>query len=89
MIREFYSGSAIKFYVLMGFDRNNCYDESFWKEDIIGLLKRMQLLSSYKALPYVMRHMDYLKAPKHIQCLYNMIRRWGNCVPLFKKTTLI
>jgi len=88
LIREFYSGTQLKFYVLTGFDRAGRYDDAFWVQDIKDLMTRIKLLASYQALPYVMKHMDYLKAPKPIVATYNIIRRWANFVASFKKLSL-
>lgn len=88
LIRKHYSGSRLKFYVLTGFDRDGRYTDEFWVQDIKDLLTRIKLLVSYKALPYVMKHMDYLKAPAPIQSVYNIVRRWANCVSSFKKMSL-
>jgi len=45
----------LKFYVLCGFDRNNKYDENFWKQDIIDTFERIFILAKYSAVPYIMR----------------------------------
>lgn len=88
LIRNHYSGTRIKFYVLTGFDRSGKYDESFWRQDIKDLMTRINLLANYHALPYVMKHMDYMKASLPVQSVYNTIRRWCNFVASFKKLSL-
>lgn len=73
----------MKFYVFCGFDRNNKYDDNFWKEDIINLFERLFILAKYNALPYVMRHENYEKF-KH-SGIYTNIAAWANQPSMFLK----
>ena len=63
------------FYVLIGFDRQNKYDESFCRQDITDLLRRVELLFKYNAYPYIMIHEDINKSPfkKELKTLKNII----------------
>lgn len=72
----------MKFYCFCGFDRNNKYDEQFWKDDIENLFKRIFILSKYSCFPYIMRHENYKKCPYfHI---YDVIAAWCNQPNIFK-----
>lgn len=44
------------FYLFCGFDRNNKYDEDFWKEDIKNVFRRCKILAEYSSYGYLMRH---------------------------------
>ncbi len=66
-LKEYYYSKPyafkVFFYVLVGFDRQNKYDESFWRQDITDLLKRVELLFKYNAYPYVMKHINHKQSP--------------------------
>jgi len=53
----------IWFYVLVGFDRNNKYDISFYMKDLEDMLKRIEILFRYTAYPYIMLHENYKRSP--------------------------
>lgn len=72
-----------KFYVFCGFDRNDKYDEEFWKQDIIDTFERVRILMSYGCLPYIMRHENYKNSP--YRGTYITLARWSNQPSFFKK----
>lgn len=82
MIRN-YTNKTIKFYLFCGYDYNNKWDFDFWKQDIIDLMLRIEILMRYKALPYVMRFERYTESP--YKRLYNGIANWCNYPASFKK----
>lgn len=55
-------GFQVFFYVLIGFDRANKYDNEFFEKDFYEALKRIELLIKYNAYPYIMLHLDYKKS---------------------------
>lgn len=85
LIRK-YTKKVPKFYCLCGFDRNNKYDIEFWKQDIIDLFKRIELLMKYQCLPYIMRYVRYNDSP--YRGMYINIARWCNQPQFFKKKSL-
>lgn len=82
MIRQ-YTNKRVKFYVFCGFDRNDNWDYDFWKQDILDLMARIEILMKYHALPYIMRFMRYKESP--YESLYNNIARWCNQPAFFTK----
>lgn len=82
MIRQ-HTNKNLKFYVFCGFDRNDVWDCAFWKQDLINLFKRIEILISYHALPYIMRFMRYEESP--YANLYIQIARWCNQPAFIKK----
>lgn len=71
-----------KFYTLCGYDRNNVYDIEFWIQDIINTFRRIELLGSYRCLPYIMRHANYELSP--YRGIYIAIAMWCNTPSMFK-----
>ena len=71
----------IKFYVFCGFDRDGLYDESFYKQDIIDLFKRIFILAKYDFKPYIMRHENYNNSP--YRGTYINVAMWCNQPNLF------
>jgi len=51
------------FYVLVGFDRQNLYDDNFYKKDIEDMFKRIKLLFENGVFAYIMMHENYIKNP--------------------------
>ena len=82
MIRQ-YTNKRVKFYVFCGFDRNDNWDYDFWKQDILDLMARIEILMKYHALPYIMRFMRYKES--QYESLYNNIARWCNQPAFFTK----
>lgn len=52
-----------KLYCFCGFNPENNNNDEFWLNDLMFLLKRMEIIFKYKAAPYIMKHMDYKKSP--------------------------
>jgi len=75
-----------KFYCFCGFDRNDKWDEDFWKQDIIDLFIRIEILMEYRCLPYIMRFARYIESP--YRGAYVTIARWCNQPSFFKKKSL-
>lgn len=82
LIRK-YTNKVPKFYVLCGFDRNNKWDEIFWKQDLWDLWKRIELLMQYQCLPYIMRFNRYNESP--YRGTYITLAAWCNQPNAFKK----
>lgn len=80
-----YTNRIPKFYVFCGFNHNapDSYDENFWAKDITDLFERIDVLRSYKCLPYIMRYKDYELSP--YRGMYITITRWCNQPNFFKK----
>lgn len=85
--REFVPKKHTKFYVLVGFDHNNKYDESFFIQDIMDMMKRVELLMKYNCSPYIMRHKDYENSP--YKGIIINIKRWCNTPSNFKRKTFL
>lgn len=71
------------FYVLCGFDRENKYNEEFWKQDIIDTFERIKILMKYKCIPYIMRFEKYKDSP--YRGMYINLARWCNQPSFYKK----
>lgn len=78
-----YCSKTTKLYVLCGFDRNNNYDEQFWKQDIIDTFERIKILMEHQCLPYIMRYKKYEDSP--FKGTYINLARWCNQPSQFKK----
>ena len=78
-----YCSKTTKLYVLCGFDRNNKYNEEFWKQDIIDTFERIKILMEYKCLPYIMRFEKFEDSP--YRGTYINLARWCNQPNFFKK----
>lgn len=72
-----------KLYVFCGFDRNEKYSESFWKQDIVDTFKRIRILMSFECIPYIMRFNKYEESP--YRGTYINLARWCNQPSFFKK----
>lgn len=81
-----HTSAIIKFYCFTGYDRNDVWDEEFWKRDILELLMRIEILMRHRCLPYVMRYLRYKDSP--YRGMYISIARWCNQPSLFKKKSL-
>lgn len=82
LIRRF-TKKNVKFYLLCGYDRRGKYDENFWRQDLINLFKRIQILVKYKVKPFVMKHANYLNSP--YPKFYTRVARWVNQPQIFWK----
>lgn len=82
LIRQ-HTSKSLKFYVFCGFDRNNAWDDLFWKQDILDMMARIEILMKYHALPYIMRYIRYKESP--YEKLYTELARWCNQPAFIKK----
>lgn len=82
LIRQ-HTSKNLKFYVFCGFDRNNVWDDQFWKQDILDMMTRIKMLMEYHALPYIMRFIRYKESP--YEKLYTELARWCNQPAFIKK----
>lgn len=80
-----YIKKTTKLYVFCAFDRNEKWDEEFWKQDIIDIFKRIKIIMKYGCLPYIMRYERYKDSP--YRGLYITIARWCNQPQFYKKKT--
>lgn len=78
-----YCKKTTKLYVLCGFDRENKWDSSFWKQDIIDTFERIKILMLHGCLPYIMRFNRYEESP--FRGTYINLARWCNQPNFFKK----
>ena len=81
-----HSLKEVKFYILSGYNPKNETTPEFWKQDIASVFERIAILSKYKALPYIMRHADYLTSP--YKGIYITIGRWANQPGLYRNLSL-
>ena len=72
----------LKFYVFCGCDRNNIYDEAFWKQDIHDLFERIDILSKFGAKPYIMRFEKVYETKW--SSFYAAVAAWCNQPAMFK-----
>ena len=77
----------LKFYVLVGYDRNNKYDEEFWKQDVKDAFERIFTLSRYSAYPYIMRYEKCYTAPEPYRGIYVYLTMWCNQQNTFIKSS--
>lgn len=73
----------IKFYVLVGYDRNGLYDEEFYKNDVKNAFIRCLVLAKYSALPYIMRYEKCYES--ELSGFYSTLASWCNQPNFFKK----
>ena len=85
MIRK-YSNREIKFYILSGYNPKNDQSAEFWKNNLVSVFERMNILAKYKALPYIMRHEDYERSP--YKGIYITIGRWANQPGFYRNISL-
>jgi hypothetical protein len=71
-----------KLYVFCGFDKNNLYDESFWKQDIENMFERIKILMQFGCVPYIMRYNECIGPYKDV---YQTAKTWCNFVPSYMK----
>ena len=84
-IHELYPNTKkhFKFYVLCGYDREDKWDEEFWKQDIADTFERIKILSKYSALPYIMRYERCYTSK--FAGVYTTLSGWCNQPSIFKK----
>lgn len=78
-----YTDKIPKFYTFCGFDREDKWDDEFWKQDLWDLWKRIELLMRYQGLPYIMRFNRYEESP--YRGTYINLAAWCNQPSAFKK----
>lgn len=83
MIWRSFCSKNTKLYVLCGFDKDEKYDETFWKKDIEDTFERIKILMGFKCLPYIMRFNRYEESP--YRGTYINLARWCNQPSIFKK----
>lgn len=81
-----YTNAVMKFYCFCGFDRQDRWDADFWRQDLIDLFTRIEILMQNRCLPYVMRFTRYKESP--YRGLYITIARWCNQPSFYKKKSL-
>lgn len=77
----------LKFYVLVGYDRNGKYDDEFWRQDIKDAFERVFILSKYSAYPYIMRYEKCYTAPEPYRGVYVYLTMWCNQPNTFIKSS--
>ena len=82
LLRE-YTDKIPKFYTFCGFDRQDKWDNNFWKQDLWDLWKRIELLMEYQCLPYIMRFDRYQESL--YRGTYINLAAWCNQPNAFKK----
>ena len=80
-----HTNAVMKFYCFCGYDRNDVWDATFWRQDIFDLFTRIAILMRHRCLPYVMRFDRYKESP--YRGMYITIARWCNQPNFFKKQT--
>lgn len=75
----------VKFYVLCGYDRRGKYDDDFWRQDLINLFRRIEILAQYNILPFVMKHSNFKLSP--FRKIYSRAAEWTNQPQFFRKTS--
>lgn len=83
LLRTYIPKKNIKFYVFCGYDRNNKWDNDFWKQDIVDTFERIKILMKYQCLPYIMRYNKYTESP--YKTTYIALASWCNQPSVFKK----
>lgn len=78
-----YVKKETELYVFCGFDRNDKYDNEFWKQDIIDTFERIYILMKNGCTPYIMRHENYKESP--YRGMYINLARWCNQPSFYKK----
>lgn len=78
-----YVKKTTKLYVFCGFDREEMWDDDFWKQDILDVFERIKILMEYGCLPYIMRFNRYEESP--YRGMYITLCRWCNQPSMFKK----
>lgn len=75
----------LKFYVFCGCDRHDKYDDEFWRNDIINLFDRIDILSRYGAKPYIMRFEKAYES--EFSSFYAAVAAWCNQPSIFNTFT--
>lgn len=75
----------LKFYVFCGCDKDDKYDDEFFKRDIHGLFERIDILSQYGAKPYIMRFEKVYET--EFSSFYATVAAWCNQPSIFNTFT--
>lgn len=75
----------LKFYVFCGCDKQEKYDDEFWKRDITNLFDRIEILSRYGAKPYIMRFEKVYDS--EFSSFYATVAAWCNQPSIFNTFT--
>lgn len=75
----------LKFYVFCGCDKNDVYDNEFFKKDITDLFDRIDILSRYGAKPYIMRFEKVYDTD--FSSFYAAVAAWCNQPSIFNTFT--
>ena len=85
LLRKWIPTKNIKFYVFCAFDRQDKWDYSFWRQDIIDIFERLTILGRYRCLPYLMRFKEYENSP--FRGIYITLAAWCNQPKFFRKSS--
>ena len=72
----------LKFYVFCGCDKNERYDEAFWKQDIENLFERIFILKTFNCKPYIMRFEKVYES--EYNSFYATVASWCNQPSMFR-----
>lgn len=75
----------LKFYVFCGCDKDDKYDDEFFKRDIHNLFERIDILSQYGAKPYIMRFEKVYETK--FSSFYASVAAWCNKPSIFNTFT--
>lgn len=81
LIRKYTQATAVRFYVLVGFESTDV-------ADIKNMWKRVALLMKYRCVPYIMRYQNKNDAPwkkSEFREMYITMARWCNQPSFYKK----
>ena len=73
----------IRFYVFCGANKEERYDDDFWKQDILNMFERISILMRFGCIPYIMRFEKVYES--EYSSFYATIAAWCNQPSLFKK----
>ena len=75
----------LKFYVFCGCDKEDKYDDDFYRKDIANLFERIFILSKYGAQPYIMRYENVYNS--RYSTFYAAVASWCNQPAMFNTFT--
>ena len=71
----------IKFFLFCGYDKNDVYNDEFWRTDIRNLFRRIEVIGRYGCKPYVMRYEKVYES--EYSSFYAVIAAWCNQPAMF------
>jgi len=80
--RKYYKKECL-YFVLVAFDREDKWDDNFWKQDIIDAFTRVHILMQHGQFPYIMRFNRFKTAPTYN--FYVSFAAWNNQIQFFHK----